>query len=112
MRRHAVHPVKSQVLVELWQTQESLQRRLAHLQDIAEPHVIFHQCDDLLRVLIRKTEPSENCFGHPYANVDMPIESNAVARLFRIRRTKRRGLANVMQQRAPCESCQNTGFQL
>ena len=100
------------MLVKLRQPQKPLQHRLAHLQNIAEAHVVLHQRNDLLGIFIGKTQPPQNLLRHPHSNLNMSVKADAIARLLRIGRPESRGLSNIVQQRAPCERRRNPRSEL
>ena len=52
IRTHYVRIVERQMLVKLRQAEETLQRRLPHLQDVAETHVMFYEGEYLCTVLV------------------------------------------------------------
>ena len=56
----AVEPVQGEVLVEAGQAEEALQRGFAHLQDVAEAHVVLYQRDDLGGVFVGEAEAGED----------------------------------------------------
>src|SRR5260370_38750847 len=87
------------MLLEARKPDKLFQRRCAHLFDRSKPHVIVHQREDLLGVLVGKTQPLTDGFSHAYADFHVIVEANTVARL---RRGLERGwLAAVMKQNAP-----------
>ncbi len=100
MRRQAVEAVEFQVFGELRQAKESLQRRLLHLEDVAEAHVVFDEREYLCGVFVGEAQACENLLGNADADFDVAVEADAVARNLRIGRLIRRRLADVMQQRA------------
>ena len=52
MRTHHVRMVERKMLVKLRHAEETLQRRLPHLQDVAETHVVFYEGEYLRTVLV------------------------------------------------------------
>ena len=96
-----VDAMQFQVLVEARQAKEALQRGLLHLQDVAEAHVVLDQREDLRGVVVGEAQAREDILGDADADLDVAVEADAVAGNRRIRRLIGRGLADVVQQRAP-----------
>src|SRR6266404_8080251 len=95
----AVQAVQRQVLLKSRQSHEPLQRSRPHPRHVFKPHVMFHQRKDLLGIVIREFQPSQNLPRDRHAHFHVPIESDPVSRL--IRGSKRRWLAHIMQEHAP-----------
>ena len=98
MARQAVHAMQSQMLREIIQPEEPLQRRVLHPLYIAETHVVFYQRGNLRRLLIREAEPTANVLGNLYSNLHMAVEANPTRP-----RLESRRLAHVVQQSTPCQ---------
>ncbi len=95
--------MKCEVFFELRETEKSLERRLAHVQDVAEAHVIFYQGEDLLGVFVGETEAREDRLRDAYADFDVTVKTDTVAGLIGIGRAEGSRFADVMEQRSPCE---------
>src|SRR5215472_18203296 len=80
MAREAVEAMQFQVLLEARQSGKALKSRIAHLRHVLEAHVVRHQRDDLLGVVVRETKTAANFLGHAHADLHMLIEANAVIR--------------------------------
>ena len=96
MTGEAVGAVQREMLVESGHAQEFFQCRLVHARGVTEAHVIVDQCKNLSRVVIGKPQALADFFGDLDSDVNMIIETDAVGR-----HAEGRGLAYVVQQRAP-----------
>ncbi len=96
MAAEAIDAVQLQVLVELRQAHEALQRRLLHSLDIGKAHVIRDQRRDLLGIFVGEMQAPANLLRHAHPDLDVAVEANAVGR-----DAKGRRLADIVQQRAP-----------
>ncbi len=52
MRRQAVHPMQREMLIELFESKEPLQRRSLHAWRIGKAHVILNQRQYLPRLVV------------------------------------------------------------
>src|ERR1700737_1626628 len=95
----AVEPVQLQMFLESRQPDKALQRRSPHKFDVLEPHVVGHQRHNLLRFFVGEAQPPGNVMSHPYANVHMPIDADAIARL--LSGLKGRWLTHMLKKNAP-----------
>jgi hypothetical protein len=80
------------LLDKLRQPQKFLQRRFIHLEHLREAHMVIHQRQNLLGLVVRKAQPPANFGSHPHANVNMPVESNTIRR-----NAKRRRFPHIVQ---------------
>ena len=87
------------MLLELRQAEEPLQGGLFHLVRIGEAHVVLNEREDLRVSSLREAQAAENLFGDANANLDVAVEANPVRSP-----AKGRGLADIVQQRAPGKS--------
>ena len=74
----AIHAMQVEMLLEPGHTQEFLQRGFFHQRDLAKTHVLIHEREDLLGVVVGKTEAATDLLRHSHAYLDVPIEANAV----------------------------------
>ena len=86
----AVETMQFEMLGELGQAQEALERALLHAGNILEPHMMLHQGFHLLGLIPGKPETAENPTRDAHALFHMAIEADAV------RQSERRGLADVV----------------
>src|SRR5215467_5866367 len=79
--RKTIEPVQIQMLFKLRQAYEAFQGGGLHPPYVLEPHVLFHQGKNLLGIIIRKAQSSEQDppDRHPYFYV--PVEANPVTGL-------------------------------
>ena len=63
MAGQAIQAVQFQVLVEIRQAQEALQRALLHVRHVFEAHVIGHQRLHLLGLVARESQAASECRG-------------------------------------------------
>src|ERR1700745_1170881 len=84
--------MKLEVLIEVWQSQKSLQSALAHLLKIFEFHVICDQGDDVFGVVAGELQSVKDVTGDFDTNLGVSIEANAIGN------SKGRGLADVVEQ--------------
>src|ERR1700722_16755392 len=101
MARKAIQAMKLQMLIEVIEANEPLERSRLHLGHILEPEVICHERCDLLCILIRKSQPAADLLCHNCTHFHMSVKSNASVRTDG--RRERRRLADVMQQNYPRE---------
>ena len=80
------------MLIKMLQAEETLQRRLLHFLHIGKTHVIGDQQQDLLRLVIGKSQTETNLFSNANPNVRVTVEAYAVWR-----HAKSGWLANVVQ---------------
>ena len=99
--------MQGEVLLELRQAEEPLQRGLFHLVHVAEAHVVLDERNDLRGLFEREAQPPQNLFGDANADLDVAVEANPVRRA-----AKGRGLANIVQQRTPGECRRRVGREL
>lgn len=104
--------MQREVLVELRQTEEALERGAAHVADVAESHVVLDQGEDLRGLFVREAQPVEDGSGDLFSSFNVAVEADAVAGLCGIGRRKRRGLADIVQQHAPGERHRGSGLQM
>jgi len=81
MAGERVDAVEFEVFVEMREAEEALERRLLHLFDVAEAHVIFDEGEDLCAVLVGEAQAAEDFVGDANANLDVAVEADAVGRL-------------------------------
>ncbi len=99
----AVEVVEGEVLVEAWEAEEALEGGLAHVHDVGEAHVVFDEGEDLRSVFVGEAEAGEDGFGDADADLDVAVESDAVVWVVGVGRAVGGGLADVVQERSPCE---------
>ena len=99
MAGKTVEPVQGQVFLEAREPHKLLQRGGAHLLDRPELHVIVHQRQDLLGVLVGEAQAPADGLGHAHADFYVIVETNAVPGLGGGLECRR--LANVMKKDAP-----------
>ena len=100
MAGQAVGAMQGEVFVESRHAEKFLQRGFLHARGVAESHVIVDQGEDLLGVLAGEAQAATDFFRHFHADVDVPVEANAIRG-----DSKSWRLPDVMQQCAPGESC-------
>src|SRR5882757_5152922 len=91
--------MQRQVLIEVLQAKEPLQRRLLHLAHISEPHVVGNERQDLLGFVIGKPQPAADLLGDTNAHLYVPVKTYAIRR-----HAKGRRLAYVVEQSSPGQS--------
>jgi hypothetical protein len=101
MTRQAIQPVQLQMLVKPVQTNKPLQGRSFHLRYVFEAKMVCHQRGDLLRIVVRESQPPANLLGHFCPYLHMFVETDARSR--RRSRFERRRLAHIVKQHPPCE---------
>jgi hypothetical protein len=72
--------MQSQVLVEIVQTEEALERRLFHLLHVGEAHVVGDEQQDLFRFVIGEAKAAADFFSQAHTHIYMPIETDAIGR--------------------------------
>src|SRR5258708_20416044 len=87
------------MLLKSWHPHKAFQRRSPHLFDVLKPHVVGPQRRDLPPFFVREPHPPGNVPSHPPPNVDMPIETDAIARL--LSRFEGRRLTYIVQKNTP-----------
>jgi len=97
----AIEAVEFKVFVELGEADEALEGSLAHLGDIFELHVVGDEGFDLVGVVVGEAEAAANVIRHADTDIDVAIETNAVAG-FRGRAEGGR-FANIVEKNAPGE---------
>src|ERR1700730_12069458 len=73
-----------------------LERGFFHLRYLRKSHMVTNQSENLLGVIVGKTEAPADLFRHLHSSVNEPVETNAIRR-----HAKRGRLADVMQKRTP-----------
>ena len=99
--------MQREVLVEPVEAEKALQRGCLHAAGIHKAHVVFNKCENLTRVFIRETEPPQNLRADGDADLDMTVKADAVWRA-----AVGRWLADVVEQRAPCQRCRAARLKL
>ena len=89
------------MLVELGETEKALEGGLAHVEDVAEAHVIFDESDDLRGVFVGEAEAFKDGFGDAYTDFDVAVETDAIVGIVGIGGTVGGGFADVVQECAP-----------
>src|ERR1700693_4463882 len=69
------------MLVKLRQPDETLPRRGPHARHTLKPHLIGNQRQNLLAILVRKTQPLTDTFGHPNSHIYMTVKADPISRL-------------------------------
>lgn len=77
--RLAIKAVKFEMLVELGEADEALEGGRAHLCDVFELHVVGDEGFDLVGVVVGKTQPTADVIRHADADIDVTVETDAVA---------------------------------
>ena len=73
-----------------------LERGFFHSGSKGKTHVVINQGQNLFGVVVGETQAAANFLGHLDADINMPIETNAVGR-----DAKGGRFADIMQERAP-----------
>src|SRR5205814_3676081 len=106
MARQAIHAVQLQVLLELWEAEEALERGGFHAWGIGEAHVVGDQSADMLGIGMGEAEPGADLLRHALADFYMTVKADAVGRDAEGGR-----LSHVMQQRAERERRRSSSLQ-
>ena len=107
-----VHAVEGEVLVELREAEEALECGLAHVEDVAEAHVIFDESDDLGCFFVGEAQAAEDGFGDADADFDVAVEADAVVGIVGVGCAVGGGFADVVQERSPGEGGGCVGWEL
>src|ERR1700748_2801090 len=88
--------MQRQVLIKTLQAKEPFKRRLLHLANVGESHVVADERQNLLRFVIGKSQAAADFLSDSNAYLDVPVKTNTVRRY-----AKGRRFPNVVEQSTP-----------
>ena len=88
--------MQRQVFRKILQAKESLEGRSLHPRRVGEAHVIFNERENLTRFIVGETKAPADLGTDGDADFHVSVKADTVGSF-----AKGRGLANVVQQRAP-----------
>jgi hypothetical protein len=88
--------MQRQMLVKVRKAEEAFESRLLHPGCVSETHVVGNQRQDLLRLVIGKSETAADLSSNLHPHLHMPVKTYTVRRS-----TKSGRFAYVVQQGSP-----------
>ena len=84
---------------------------MAHVEDVAEAHVIFDESNDLGCFFVGEAQAGEDGFGDADTYFDVAVETDAIVGIVGVGGAVGGGFADVVQECAPCEGGRCVGWE-